>query len=144
MSPPIDGFPHRYLIYDAIRANDFDRALRLVTADPDEIECPEGIPPPLEHCGDEDKPEWTEWLLDHGADLERLNHDYGSTALKCAVIRRQKRAIRTLVQRGADTSKAMKCARLGLTGEYEDDPSLDREGYLEILELLLTLGIEDS
>jgi len=29
--------------------------------------------PPLEYCGDEDKPEWVEWLLDHGADIERLN-----------------------------------------------------------------------
>ena len=82
LSPPIDDFPKQYHIYDAIRANDFDWALRIVTADPDAVECPEGIPPPLEHCGDEDKPEWTLWLLDHGADIERLNHDYGSTALR--------------------------------------------------------------
>ncbi len=69
------------VIYDAIRANDFDWALRIVTADPDAVECPEGIPPPLQYCGDEDKPEWIEWLLDHGADIERLNQDYGSTPL---------------------------------------------------------------
>lgn len=142
LSPPIDGFPHRYPIYDAIRANDFDRALQIVTADPDEIECPEGIPPPLEYCGDEDKPEWIEWLLDHGADMERLNHDYGTTALICAVIRRQKRAIRTLIKRGADTTQAMHCAQRGLAGDYEDDPSLDRAGYPEIIELLQSLGID--
>jgi hypothetical protein len=75
LSPPIDDFPKQYPIYDAIRANDFASALRIVTADPDEVECPEGIPPPLAYCGDEDKPEWIEWLLDHGADIERLNQD---------------------------------------------------------------------
>jgi ankyrin repeat protein len=141
LSPPIDDFPHQYPIYDAIRANDFDRALRIVTADPDEVECPEGIPPPLEYCGDEDKPEWVEWLLDHGADVERLNHDYGSTALICAVIRRQKRAIRTLAKRGADTTEAMECARGGLAGDYDDAPELNPEGYPEIIELLRELGI---
>ncbi len=141
-SPPIDNFPKEYAIYNAIRANDFAAALRIVTADPDAVECPEGIPPPLEYCGDEDKPEWIEWLLDHGADIERLNHDYGATALRCAVIRRQKRIIQTLVKRGADASAAMKCAQLGLSGRYEDDPSLDRRGYSEIVELLRSLGIE--
>lgn len=141
LSPPIDGFPHRYPIYDAIRANDFAWALRIVTADPDDIECPEGIPPPLEYCGDEDKPEWIEWLLDHGAEIERLNHDYGSTALRCAVIRRQRRAIRTLVKRGANSSRAMECAQRGLAGAYDDDPSLDGVGYREIILLLQELGI---
>jgi hypothetical protein len=141
LSPPIDEFRKRYPIYDAIRVNDFDLALRIVTADPDEVECPEGIPPPLEYCGDEDKPEWVEWLLDHGADIERLNQDYGSTALTCAVVRRQKRIIRTLVKRGADASRAMNRAQRGLAGDYEDDPSLDREGYREIIELLRELGL---
>ena len=108
---------------------------------PAAVESVDGIPPPLEYCGDEDKPEWTEWLLDHGADIERLNHDYGSTALKCAIVRRQKRIIRTLVKRGADTTRAMDCAQRGLAGAYEDDPSLDREGYREIVELLRELGI---
>ena len=163
ISPPIDDFPKQYHIYDAIRANDFDWALRIVTADPDAVECPEGIPPPLEYCGDEDKPEWVEWLLDHGADIERLNQDYGSTALRCAVIRRQKRAIRTLVKRGADASRAMDLAQRGLAGDFEDesvdlakpeeagdvyDPAtqryirrLEREGYREIIELLRELGV---
>jgi hypothetical protein len=165
LSPPVDDFPKQYQIYNAIRANDFDRALRIVTADPDAVECPEGIPPPLEYCGDEDIPEWTLWLLDHGADIERLNQDYGSTALKCAIIRRQKRAIRTLIQRGADATKAMHLAERGLAGDFEEestdlakpeeagdvyDPAtqrymrrLDREGYRGIVELLRELGIND-
>lgn len=163
LSPPIDDFPKQYPIYEAIRSNDFDRALRIVTADPDAVECPEGIPPPLEYCGDEDKPEWIEWLLDHGADIERLNQDYGSTALRCAVIRRQKSSIRTLVKRGTDATEAMHCAQRGLAGDFEDeitdlakpdevgdvyDPAmqryirrLDREGYRQIIELLRELGI---
>ena len=142
LSPPIDDFPKRYQIYDAIRANDFALALRIVKADPDEVECPAGIPPPLEYCGDEDKPEWVEWLLDHGADIERLNQDYGSTPLTCAVVRRQKRIIRTLIKRGADATHAMDRAQRGLAGAYEADPDLNREGYREIIELLRELGIE--
>ena len=117
-------------------------ALRIVTADPDAIECPEGIPPPLEYCGDEDKPEWVEWLLDHGADIERREQDYGSTPLLTAVVHRHKRIIRTLVKRGADAAGAMDLAQRGLAGVYEDDPDLDREGYREIIALLTTLGIE--
>jgi hypothetical protein len=35
----------------------------------------------------------------------------------------------------------MDCAQRGLAGAYEDDPSLDREGYREIIELLRELGI---
>ena len=150
LSPPIDTFPKRYPIYDAIRANDFAWALRIVTADPDEVECPEGIPPPLEYCGDEDKPDWIEWLLNHGADLERHNHDCGSTALICAVIRRQKKSIRTLVKRGADSTRAMAAAQRGLAGDFEDqtvedlvegERPLGREGYREVIELLRELGI---
>lgn len=163
LSPPVDDYPKQYAIYNAIRANDFDLALQIVTADPDAVECPEGIPPPLEHCGDEDKPEWTAWLLDHGADIERLNQDYGSTALTCAIIRRQKRAIRILIQRGADATEAMNRAQRGLAGDFDDqstdlakpeeagdvyDPKsrrylrrLTREGYRPIIELLRELGI---
>ena len=87
----------------------------------------------------------------HGADIERRNQDYGSTPLTCAVIRRQKRIIRTLVKRGADASHAMHCAQRGLAGAYEGDTvydqeaqaetPLDREGYREIIELLRQLGI---
>jgi hypothetical protein len=157
LTPPIDDFraPARPpCLYDAIDANDFDLALRIVTADPLAVESPDDIPPPLECCGDQDKPEWVEWLLDHGADIERRNQDYGSTPLTCAVIRRQKRIIRTLVKRGADTSHALHHAQRGLAGDFEEqsiyDPAaqkeipLDREGYREIIELLRELGIGSS
>ena len=108
---------------------------------PLQIESVDGIPPPLHDCIYDDKPEWLEWLLDHGADIERREQDYGSTPLTAAVVHRQKRIIRTLVKRGADATRAMDCAQRGLAGAFEDDPRLDREGYREIVELLRELGI---
>ena len=101
----------------------------------------DAIPPPLHNCIYADKPEMLEWLLDHGADIERRDQDYGSPPLKCAVVMRHKRIIRTLVERGADATRAMVIAQRGLAGEFEDDPSLDREGYREIVELLREPGI---
>jgi hypothetical protein len=144
LSPPA-GFPaqEQAPIYNAYDPNDFDLALRVITADPDEIEPVYVVPPPL-HCSVyDDKPEWVEWLLDHGADIEGREQDYGSPPLTAAVVHRQKRIIRTLVKRGADATRAMDCAQRGLAGAYEDDPRLDREGYREIIELLQSLGIKE-
>ena len=84
LSPPIDDFPTQQRppsIFDAIDANDFDLALRVITADPAAVESVDGIPPPLHDCIYGDRPEWLEWLLDHGADIERREQDYGSTPL---------------------------------------------------------------
>jgi hypothetical protein len=144
VSPPIDDFPTQARppsIFDAIDANDFDLALRVITADPAAVESVDGIPPPLHDCIYGDRPEWLEWLLDHGADIERREQDYGSTPLNCAVVHRHKRIIRTLVKRGADATHAMDRAQRGLAGDFEDDPRLDREGYREIVELLRELDI---
>jgi len=144
LSPPIEDFPAEGRppsLYDAIDANDFDLALRVITADPAAVESVDDIPPPLQDCIHHDKPEMLEWLLDHGADLERRDQDYGSTPLHCAIVVRHKRIIRTLVQRGADATRAMDCAQRGLAGDFEDDPRLDREGYREIVELLRELDI---
>jgi len=142
--PPIDGFPPQPSIFDAIEADDFDLALRIITADPAAIESVDGIPPPLHDCVYHDNPEWLEWLLDHGANIERREQDYGATPLTSAVVHRQKRIISILVGRGANTQGQLKRARNGLAGAYEDsDSRLDREGYREIVELLETLGIEE-
>ena len=105
LSPPIDDFPPHERppsIYDAIDADDFDLALRVITDDPAAIECVDAIPPPLHNCIYTDRPEMLEWLLDHGADIARREQDYGSTPLNTAVVMRRKRIIRTLVQRGAE------------------------------------------
>jgi hypothetical protein len=93
LSPPV-GFPSQEQapIY-AIDSNDFDLALRVITADPDEIEPVYVVPPPLHCCVYDDKPEWVEWLLDHGADIESREQDYGSPPLTAAVVHRQKRII---------------------------------------------------
>jgi hypothetical protein len=144
LSPPIDDFRAQDRppsIFDAIDANDFDLALRVITADPAAIESVDGIPPPLHDCIYHDNPEWLEWLLDHGADIERREQDYGATPLLTAVVHRHKRIIRTLVERGADATRAMDCAQRGLAGDFEGDPRLDRKGYREIVELLRELGI---
>ncbi|HUS08928.1 MAG TPA: ankyrin repeat domain-containing protein [Pyrinomonadaceae bacterium] len=101
------------------------------------------VPPPLHCCVYDDKPEWVEWLLDHGADIESREQDYGAPPLTAAVVHRQKRIIPILVGRGAKTEVALKRARNGLAGAYEDDPRLDRAGYREIVELLQTLGVEE-
>ena len=61
--------------------------------------------------------------------------------LTAAVVHRQKRIIPILVGRGARTEGALKRARNGLAGAYED--FFDRKGYQEIVELLQALGIEE-
>ena len=40
-------------------------------ADPAAVESVDGIPQPLHDCIYHDNPEWLEWLLDHGPDIER-------------------------------------------------------------------------
>jgi len=147
LSAPVEDFDPQerpLSVFDAIDANDFDLALRVITADPAAVESVDGIPPPLHDCIYHDKPEWLEWLLDHGADIERREQDYGSTPLTAAVIHRQKRIIPILVARGAKTEGALKRARNGLAGAYEDDPRLDRQGYQEIVELLQAVGVAED
>jgi hypothetical protein len=142
LNPPIeDPALERPCLFDAIDAYDFDLALRIITADPDEIDSVAVVPPALHGCVYYDQPEWLEWLLDHGADIEHREQDYGSTPLIAAVVHRRQKIIRTLVQRGADAARAMDLAKRGLAGDFEDDPSLDRNGYREIVELLRELGV---
>ena len=141
LNPPIeDPALKQPSVYHAIY-EDFDLAQRVITADPDEIDSVYVVPPLLHCCVYDDKPEWLEWFLDHGADIESREQDYGSTPLTAAVIHRQKRIIPILVRRGATTEGQLKRARNGLAGAYED--FFDREGYREIVELLQTLGVEE-
>ncbi|QEG41237.1 hypothetical protein UC8_32560 [Roseimaritima ulvae] len=76
--------------------------------------------------------------------MERREQDYGSTPLNTAVVMRRKRIIRILVKRGAEASRAMSLAQRGLAGDFEDDPSLDREGYQDIVELLRELNVDSG
>ena len=142
LSPPIDEFPaedRTPSIYDAIEAGDPSLALSVVAADRPAIESVDTIPPPLHYCIYRNKPEMAVWLLDHGADIERPEQDYGSTPLNTAVVMRRKRIIEILLKRGADATRALEIAMRGSAGEFEDDPSLDREGYGVVIDLLRNL-----
>lgn len=146
LSPPIDDFPAPHegplSLYDAFSVNDFDRALQIITADPLALDEVDSIPPPLHGCVYGGLLEWVEWLLDHGANIELREQDYGGTPLNGAVVHRQKKIIRLLVERGADTSSAMELAQRGLAGGFEYDDRLDRDGYRDIVNLLRELGID--
>src|SRR5262245_26219633 len=142
LSPPIeDPALKQPSLFDAIYANDFDLARRIILADPDEIDSVYVVPPALHCCVYDDKPEWVEWLLDHGSDIESREQDYGQPPLTAAVVHQQKRIIPVLVRRGARTEGQLKRARNGLAGAYEE--FFDREGYREIVELLQALGVEE-
>ena len=145
LTPPLDEFPKQPRppsIYDAMDTNDFELARKIVAENPAAVETVDAIPPPLHTCVYQDNPEMLAWLLDHGATIERLEQDYGSTPLNTAVVMRRERIIRILVERGADTSGAMDRAQRGLAGEFEDDAALSREGYRAIVELLRELGVD--
>lgn len=142
LSPPIEQYPAppaKPSLWDALDARDYALAERILADDPDQLEGVDDIPPSLHGCIYEDKPEILEWLLDHGANIELLEQDYGSPPLTAAVIHRHKRIIRILVERGADTTRAMHLAERGLAGDFEDLPP--PEAYREIIELLRELGV---
>jgi ankyrin repeat protein len=93
----------------------------------------------LHACIYGDLPELLEWFLDHGANIEQREQDFGGRPLITAIVHRHKRIIRTLVQRGADTAGAMRAAERGLAGGFEDVPP--PKAYQEVIELLRELGV---
>jgi hypothetical protein len=143
LSPPIEDYPAppaKPSIWDAVAAKNYALAEQILAADPDQLEGVDDIPPSLHWCIYDDKPEMLEWLLDHGANIERREQDYGSPPLTTAVIHRRKRIIQILVERGAATTGAMNLALRGLAGDFEDLPP--PEAYREIIELLRELGVK--
>jgi hypothetical protein len=143
LCPPIEQYPAppaKPSIWDAFDAKNYALAEQILAADPDQLEGLDDVPPSLHWCIYDDRPEMLEWLLDHGANIERLEQDFGATPLTTAVVHRHKRIIRTLVERGADTTKAMSLAERGLAGDFEDLPP--PEAYREIIELLRELGLK--
>jgi hypothetical protein len=134
--------PAKPSLWYAVDAKDYALAEQILADDPDQLEGVDDIPPNLHGCIYEDKPEILEWLLDHGANIERREQDYGSPPLRAAVIHRHKKIIRILVERGADTTGAMRLAQRGLAGDFEDLPP--PEAYQEIIEFLRELGIGSS
>lgn len=143
LCPPAEHYPRppaRPSLWDAVDAQDYALAEQILAEDPDQLDGVDDIPPSLHGCVYEDKPEICRWLLDHGANIELPEQDYGSPPLKAAVIHRHKKILRMLVERGADTSRAMQLAERGLAGDFEDLPP--PEAYLEIVELLRELGVK--
>ena len=126
-------------MWDALEAKDYALAERIIAEHPDQLEGVDWVPPSLHACIYGDLPDLFEWFLDHGANMEQRDQDYGSTPLTAAIVHRNKRIIRILVPRGADTSRAMHVAQRGLAGDFEDLPP--PEAYREIIELLRELGV---
>jgi hypothetical protein len=142
LCPSIEQYPAppaKRSLWDAFEAKDYALAEQIVADDPDQLEGVDWVPPTLHACIYGDLPETLEWVLDHGADIELREQDYGATPLTTAVVHRHKRIIRVLVERGADPSRAMHLAERGLAGDFEDLPP--PEAYREIIELLRELGV---
>jgi hypothetical protein len=143
LCPPIEDHPAPTAepsLWDALEARDYALAERIIADDPDQLEGVDWVPPSLHACIYEDKPEVFQWLLDHGANMELPEQDYGSPPLRTAIIHRHKEIIRILVERGADTTGAMQIAERGLAGAFEDLPPA--EAYREIIGLLRQLGVK--
>src|SRR5262245_33752089 len=135
LCPSIDEYPAppaKPSIWDAFGAKDYTLAEQIIADDPDQLEGVDWVPPTLHACIYEDLPEIFEWVLDHGANIELREQDFGGTPLGCAIVHRHKRIIRILVARGADTARAMQIAQRGLAGDFEDVPP--PEAYREIIE----------
>jgi Sulfatase-modifying factor enzyme 1 len=144
LSPSAEHYlapPTKPSIWDAVAARDYALAEKILADDPDQLEGVDDIPPSLHGCIYEDLPEMFEWLLDHGANKELREQDYGSPPLRTAVIHRHKKIIRILIERGADTTGVLRVAERGLAGEFEDLPP--PKAYREIIELLRELGVND-
>ena len=127
-------------IYEALGKNDFQLASELVEKDPDAVEMYDEIPPPLHWCIYNDMPDQARWLLDHGAEIERLDQDYGATPLTCAIVMRNLAIIDILISRGASTIGALQTAEKGLSGGYEN-VGFDRSEYKAIVERLRQLDV---
>jgi hypothetical protein len=143
LCPPIEDYPappSALSLWEALEAKDFEMAEKVIEEDPDQLEGVDWVPPSLHACIYGDLPDLLEWFLDHGANIEQRDQDYGSTPLIAAIVHRHKTIIRILVERGADTARAMQFAEYGLAGGFEDVPPA--EAYQEIIELLIELGVQ--
>ena len=145
LCPPLEDFtrePREPTIFDAFEKGDLKLAEQILAKHPEQLDSVDSIPPSLHGCVYNDDAETLTWLLDHGADIELLEQDYGASAIITATVMRRPEILRILVERGADPSGCMDAAQRGSQGAFEDDPSLDRDGYNPIIALLTELGIE--
>ena len=141
-----------HAFYEAIEANDGERIKALLAEDERLVESADTTPPPIHWAIFHDKPEIVELLLDHGADIERMDQDRQSTPLAYAIVYGRKDIIRLLVARGADlesegrSGNMLDIAMKGAAGGYEQwgDELASREEFAEIVQLLQDVGAKPA
>ncbi len=134
----------------AIETGEIATVKRLAVEHPARVNSPDWTPPPL-HCSVLwNQPTVAEVLLDHGADIELLDPDRSTTAVRWAVLYAKPDMVRVLVARGAVTdaiveggTTLMQLAKEAAAGEYEEyDDMPSREAYSGIVALLEELGLD--
>lgn len=130
-------------IYDAMDADDVEMAKRILTEDKSQLEAVDLIPPPIHYAIYDNKPQFVDVLLDHGANMERTEPDHQSRPLTTAVVHQRHEIIRLLIDRGASTEGCMSLAQRGLAGEFEVWDDLEpAETYQATVDLLQELGVQ--
>ena len=132
---------------DAIESGDTARVDSLIRQHPILVNHPDWTPPPL-HCAILwNKLDVAKILLDNAADIEMTDPDRGATPLQYAVVYCKKDFIPILLSKGASVARdggtVLDLAKEGAAGkfdEYDDTPSAQE--YEEIVELLISLGVE--
>ncbi len=117
----------------AIEQGDVAAGERLLAEDPELVHGRGWIPPPL-HCAVLSRqPQVARTLLDHGADLESLDHDRQTTPLRYAILFASKEVLPVLIARGANLgpirengTTALELAWEAADGAYEAYDDLPR------------------
>ncbi|MEM7455216.1 MAG: ankyrin repeat domain-containing protein [Planctomycetota bacterium] len=132
----------------AIENGDIAVVRRLIHECLELVDHPDWVPPPI-HCAVLwNQPLVIELLLDSGADIETLDPDRQTTALRYAIMYNRPDVIPLLISRGANSGPiaagglsalqlALECAN-GAYKQYEDLPA--RDEYAAVLALLKQYG----
>ena len=130
---------------DAIQCGDEAAVKTLLAQSPELAHAQDWTPPPL-HCAVLwNQPRIAEILLEHGADIERLDPDRQTTPLRYAIMFARADLIPLLLNHGANRGpivaeglSALQLAREAAAGAYEEYDDLPKRGeYEEIIRLLL-------
>lgn len=129
---------------DAIEKGDAEAVGRLLDDQPGIVNSRDWTPPPL-HCAVLwNQPQIAELLLDRGANIDMLDPDRQTTALRYAVVYAKANLIPVLLSRGANAgaitdggTTALELAREASEGAYEEFDDLpSRDEYAEVITAL--------